>query len=128
MQPASAAEAFFADGDEEVPLPPEPITEELGYADEYFEQWMQRQSAFGKKEAAAAPPPAEGPLKGRADPGDAPVRPIQTITEEENRVIIEGEIVGLESRDLRSGRQLISFGVCDLLRSRSPVVSATRFR
>ena len=78
---------------------------------------MQRQSAFGKKEAAAAPPPSEGLLKGRAIPADAPVRPIRTITEEENKVVIEGEVIGLDTRDLKSGRQLISFGVCDLLRA-----------
>lgn len=108
----------FADPEEEVPLPPEPCTEEPEYAREYFQEWMQRQSAFGKKEAKeAAPVSADGPLKGRPIPPDAPVREIRTVTEEENRVVIEGEVVGLESRDLKSGRQLISFGLCDLLRS-----------
>ena len=110
----------FADEEEEVPLPPEPVSEESGFAEAYLEQWMQRQSAFGKKEAAAAAPPSEGPLKGKAIPDDAPVRPISSITEEENRVVIEGEVVGLDSRDLKSGRQLISFGVCDLRRAEHP--------
>ncbi|BAD40497.1 PolC-type DNA polymerase III [Symbiobacterium thermophilum] len=115
--PTTVPDDPFADAEEEVPLPPEPIPEEPAFADEYFEQWMQRQSAFGKKEAAAAPPPSEGVLKGRAIPADAPVRSIRTITEEENKVVIEGEVVGLDTRDLKSGRQLIAFGVCDLLRS-----------
>ncbi|MEW8977279.1 MAG: PolC-type DNA polymerase III [Symbiobacterium sp.] len=117
--PAEPEDPFADREEEEVPPPPEPIPAD-DLAEAYLEQWMQRQSAFGKKEAKSAPPPSEGVIKGRAIPDDAPVRRIATITEEENRVVIEGEVVGLDSRDLKSGRQLISFGVCDLLRAEHP--------
>lgn len=126
---AAAAEAAPADpfgAPEESPLPPEPV-----YADpaqalhaDYFGEWMQRQSAEEKRLSragggqGAAKVGDNGLLKGRAIPAEAVVREISTITEEENRLVIEGEIGSLDTRDLRSGRQLISFGVSDLLRSR----------
>ncbi len=119
---AEVPEDPFAALDEEVPLPPEPVHEEPDHLKEYFDQWMQRQSAFGKKESKESGPavPEDGPLKGRMIPPEAPVRDIRTVTEEENRVIVEGEVVGLDARDLKSGRQLISFGICDLLRINRP--------
>ncbi|MFZ5824182.1 MAG: PolC-type DNA polymerase III [Bacillota bacterium] len=116
------ANPFANEAEVEPPLPPEPVYQEPDHLVEYFDQWMQRQSAFGKKESKDGGPPIpdDGPLKGKMIPHDAPVRDIRTVTEEENRVIIEGEVVGLDTRDLRSGRQLISFGLCDLLRINRP--------
>jgi DNA polymerase-3 subunit alpha (Gram-positive type) len=109
----------FAVREEEAPLPPEPTAPaEPDHVTEYFGEWMQRQSAFGKKEAKGAElaPSSEGPLKGRPIPPDASVREIRSVTEEENKVLIEGEVVGVDTRDLKTGKQLISFSVCDLLR------------
>ncbi|MFZ5818073.1 MAG: PolC-type DNA polymerase III [Bacillota bacterium] len=122
-EPEPLPENPFAEApDEEVPLPPEPVHQEPDHLQAYFDQWMQRQSSLGKKEAREGGPalPQDGPLKGRMIPPDAPVRDIRTLTEEENRVVIEGEVVGLDSRELKSGRQLISFGICDLLRINRP--------
>jgi DNA polymerase-3 subunit alpha (Gram-positive type) len=116
----------FAAGSDEVPLPPEPVYVDPAQdlLNDYMDQWMQRQSAFGKKEAKAA---AEAPqvgenglLKGRMIPEDAPVREIKTIREEENRVVIEGEVVLVDSRDLKTGKQMISFAICDLMRMNRP--------
>jgi len=116
----------FADIREDDAPPPEPpayIDPAQDLMQEYLTDWMQRQSAFGKKEAAqngAGAVPSEGLLKGRAIPEDAPVRDIRTVTEEENRVLIEGEVVGVDSRDTKTGKQMISFAVCDLLRQTKP--------
>ena len=124
---AELAENPFADdtvGDD-APPPPEPpayVDPAQDFMQEYMTDWMQRQSAFGKKEAGqgAAAVPAAGPLKGRNIPDDAPVRDIRTITEEEDRVLIEGEVVGVDSRDTKTGKQMISFAICDLLRINRP--------
>ncbi len=118
----------FADIQEEIPLPPEPsqpAAAEPGYMQEYIGEWMQRQSAFGKKEAKGQGPSEsglgpDGLLKGRGIKPEAPVRDIRTVTEEENGVIIEGEVVALDTRDLKSGRQLIAFSISDLLRQTRP--------
>ncbi|HWI53643.1 MAG TPA: exonuclease domain-containing protein, partial [Symbiobacteriaceae bacterium] len=116
----------FADVHDDAPPPPEPpsnVDPAKEFLDQYVTDWMQRQSAFGKKEAGqggGAAVPSEGPLKGRNINGDAPVRDIRTITEEENRVLIEGEVVGVDSRDTKTGKQMISFAVCDLLRINKP--------
>lgn len=113
----------FADIQEEAPLPPEPAPQSAdpGYMQEYIGEWMQRQSAFGKKEAKAQGPAdsglgPDGLLRGRGIKPEAPVREIRTVTEEEHGVIVEGEVVGLDTRDLKTGKQLIAFGVSDLLR------------
>lgn len=118
---------FAEPADEVVPLPPDPQPADPSteYVDQYITDWMQRQSAFGKKESspsgggAAAPSPG-GTLKGRMIQLEAPVRDIKTIREEENKVIIAGEIVGVDSRDTKTGKQMISFAVCDLLRINQP--------
>lgn len=122
---ADLPEDPFADAaSEEVPLPPEPslpVDPNAEYLDQYVTDWMQRQSAFGKKEAKAeSTVPEGGPLKGRPIQPEAPVRDIRTITEEENKVLIEGEVVGVDSRDTKTGKQMISFSVCDLLRINKP--------
>ncbi|HLN62516.1 MAG TPA: PolC-type DNA polymerase III, partial [Symbiobacteriaceae bacterium] len=60
----------FADAPaEEVPLPPEPafVDPAAEFMQEYVTDWMQRQSAFGKKEAKAGGGgalPTDGPLRG----------------------------------------------------------------
>jgi DNA polymerase-3 subunit alpha (Gram-positive type) len=112
----------FAALEDEAPLPPEPqyVDPSAEILDQYMTDWMQRQSAFGKKEAkgGAALPTGEL-LRGRMIPPDAPVRDIRSITEEENRVLIEGEVIGVDSRDTKTGKQMISFAVCDLLRQTS---------
>ncbi|HWI65733.1 MAG TPA: PHP domain-containing protein, partial [Symbiobacteriaceae bacterium] len=111
---------------DDAPPPPEPpayVDPAQDLMAEYLTDWMQRQSAFGKKEAAQGGPgavPTEGPLKGRAIQPEAPVRDIRSITEEENRVLIEGEVVGVDSRDTKTGKQMISFAICDLLRLNKP--------
>jgi DNA polymerase-3 subunit alpha (Gram-positive type) len=125
--PAQPVDPFG--GEEEAPLPPEPIYVDPAQAlhESYLNEWMQRQSAEEKrvqKAASGGPGAAQvgenGLLKGRPIPPDAPVRDIATVTEEENRVVIEGEVVNLDVRDLKSGRQLISFGISDLLRQTRP--------
>ncbi len=125
-QQESVPEDPFAER-EEPPLPPEPIPVDPAeeFVREYFGEWMQRQSAFGKKEAKKAASDGgalkeNGLLKGRMIPEDAPVREIRSITEEENKVIIEGEVVNVDIRDTKTGRQMISFGICDLLRQSNP--------
>ncbi|HEY8346314.1 MAG TPA: PolC-type DNA polymerase III [Symbiobacteriaceae bacterium] len=112
-----------ANGD---PAEAEPESEPVDPSQEFLEQYLndlrQRESA-AKKEAKTEEadfPGPDGVLKGRPIPADEPVREIRTITEEENRVTIEGEVVEVDSRDLKSGRQMITFSVCDLLRSTRP--------
>ena len=39
--------------------------------------------------------------------------PIRTIQDEEKKVVVQGKITGIETRELRSGRFLISFDLCD---------------
>jgi DNA polymerase-3 subunit alpha (Gram-positive type) len=118
-------EAFdpFADLTDDSPLPPEPaelVDPAQGLVEGYIDEWMKRQSAFGNKEARADGSSAQGersgPLKGKPILSDASVRDIRTIMEEENKVLIEGEVVGVDTRDLKTGKQLISFAICDLLR------------
>ncbi|HEY3368548.1 MAG TPA: PolC-type DNA polymerase III [Symbiobacteriaceae bacterium] len=117
VAPVAPEDPFAELPSEAVPLPPEPAGSEPEVIAAYFDQWMQRQSAFGKKEgAASAEMPADGVLKGRVIQSEVPVREINSVTEEENRVVIEGEVVGVDSRDTKTGKQMISFSVCDLLR------------
>lgn len=112
----AAPEELFGD----TPLPPEPAVqesqpEEPDLAKEY---WMQRQSELTKQAAKAPPKAAPGTvLRGKAIAEGAPVREIKSITEDENRVIIEGDVAAVDVRELKSGRILISFVVCDLLRT-----------
>jgi DNA polymerase III subunit alpha, Gram-positive type len=128
LKPPSADEIAadpFSGEAEEAPLPPEPQSADPAaeFMQEYITDWMQRQSAFGKKEGKAATGSAVGDnglLKGRMIPPEQPVRDIRTITEEENRVLIEGEVVGVDSRDTKTGKQMVSFAVCDLLRMNRP--------
>ena len=111
----------FADVEEEVPLPPEP--QPVDPAQELIDQYMaqlKQQETTVKKEAKAPDPGPGGVIKGRMIPADAPVREIKSITEEENKVIIEGEVTGVDTRDLKNGKQMITFSVCDLLRCERP--------
>lgn len=123
--PEVPEDPFAEEAQEDVPLPPEPVPVDPSQEilDQYMDQWMQRQSAFGKKEAKAKEVAAVGDgglLRGRMIPPDAPVREIATITEEENRVVIEGEVVSVDTRDTKSGKQMISFAICDMLRMQRP--------
>ncbi len=106
------------------PPPPEPGPGDLGQPDhivEYFDQWMQRQSTLPKsKDPRPVAAGEELRLMGKPIPPEAGVRDIRTVTEEENRVVIEGEVVGVDTRDLKTGKQLITFGVCDHLRMTDP--------
>jgi DNA polymerase III subunit alpha, Gram-positive type len=116
----------FAEQTEDAPLPPEPqyVDPSAGIMKEYMTDWMQRQSAFGKKEAKAgggAPGVGDGGLlRGRVIQPEAAVRDIRTITEDENRVLIEGEVTAVDSRETKTGKQMISFSICDLLRQSRP--------
>lgn len=119
----------FAEVGEEAPLPPEPkaVDPNAAFMDEYITDWMKRTtaeekrlSAAGKSGGQAATVGDNGVLKGRPIAPEVPVRDIRTITEEENKVVIEGELLGLDTRDLKTGKQLISFAVCDLLRMTRP--------
>jgi DNA polymerase III subunit alpha, Gram-positive type len=105
-----------------VPLPPEPAAEpapeEDPHLSEYMDQWMQRQQPASVRREAKVP--ESGLLKGKPIPPDAAVRSVRTIVEEENRVVIEGEVFGVETRDTKTGKQMISFAVCDLLRQTEP--------
>jgi len=123
--PDEVPEDPFIDQSEDTPLPPEPSQADPSheYQAQYFNEWMQREKAFGgtKKEGAAGPGVSEnGLLRGRMINPEAPVRDIRTINEDENRLIIEGEVVGVDSRDTKTGKQMISFAICDLLRMQSP--------
>lgn len=53
-------------------------------------------------------------LRGRAIGAKTPVRPLPTITEEESRLVISGQVVGVQGRELKSGRVRVSFSVTDL--------------
>lgn len=118
--PQLPADPFADQPSDQAEPPPEPqhVDPAQPFLDEYMEkeQWMARTSAFGKKEAKSGAAPAPGvALRGRTIPAEAPVREIRTVTEEENRVLIEGEVVSVDARDTKTGRQMISFSVCDLL-------------
>ena len=45
--------------------------------------------------------------------------PIQTITEEERRIAVQGEVFRVEQRELRSGRTLLTFNLTDYPRRRA---------
>ncbi|MHB9145912.1 MAG: PolC-type DNA polymerase III [Symbiobacteriia bacterium] len=50
-------------------------------------------------------------LRGRVINGQP--RPVSQVTEEERGVVVQGEILGFETRELRTGRQLVSFDLTD---------------
>ncbi len=110
---------FFGD---DRPLPEEPQGQEENPAVlEYFAAHRSRQDAGFKTEPEPVQPGRteilpDGVVKGRPiDPG-APVREISTITDpqEPGKVILEGEICALDTRDTRSGKQMIGLAVTDL--------------
>ncbi len=118
---AALPAAVQFDAEEPLPPPPDDATApapEDDPAQQYIDQWMQRQGPAVKGGPKRAAPGQV--LLGKAIPDGAPVREIRSIIEEENKLIIEGEVVGVETRDLRSGRILVAFSVCDLLRGDNP--------
>lgn len=121
--PWEALEALAnTDSAPETAAAPVAATAEPDYLEAYKDQWMQRQkqatikpdSGLGGGGAGAAPG-ENGLLKGKSI-SDVPPREISSITEEENKVCIEGEAFNIDVRDLRSGKMMVSFMVCDLLR------------
>lgn len=73
---------------------------------------MEKQEA--EKETAAGSGEISGPLTvGLTIKDDSDFRKIQDIIDEERRVVIEGYIFAAETRDLRSGRTLLTFKVTD---------------
>ncbi|MGE5675493.1 MAG: PolC-type DNA polymerase III [Mycobacterium leprae] len=117
-----AADPFAERPQEEVPLPPEPVAAEPDYMAAYVDQWMQRQKTLKPQSQEGKGPAVQdnGVLRGRNIAPETPVRDIRTITEEENRLVIEGEVSGVDTRDTKTGKQIISFSVCDLLRMERP--------
>ncbi|MCW2277900.1 PolC-type DNA polymerase III [Heliophilum fasciatum] len=97
--------------------------EEVQVADdtEYFEARQQEEKrllaqvcplpteATAKNEAK--PVPANGPIYGKAI-NDGAVA-ISTIEDEERSVIIQGRVFDLDTREMKSGRRLITFAVTD---------------
>lgn len=78
---------------------------------EYVGLWM-RQGAPKKEKSA----PSRGKvIKGKAIPANEQVRDIRSLTGEEQGVVIKGEVFGVSSKDTKTGKQLISFSVCDML-------------
>ncbi|MBM7867153.1 DNA polymerase-3 subunit alpha (Gram-positive type) [Heliobacterium gestii] len=53
-----------------------------------------------------------GEIYGKAI-GDTAFMPLKDIQDEEKSVIIQGRVFGLETRDLKSGRRLVTFNVTD---------------
>ncbi len=94
---------------------PNPVTLRLSGA----ENW------HGEDEPEAVPMPEEAKAPTRNDAKDNPERiyigraikgenrPMKEITEEERQVIVEGRIIQIETRELRSGRSLLTMEVAD---------------
>ncbi len=67
-----------------------------------------------KKKEQKQVAPLEGPIRlGRAIPNDEPILAMETITEEERRVTIEGFIFNKEIRELRSKRKILILKITD---------------
>lgn len=66
-------------------------------------------SGFRRKKSKG---PEPGTLKGRVISSDAMT--IENVTEEEKSVTVQGRIINLEVRQLKSGRNLLTFDITDL--------------
>ena len=66
-------------------------------------------SGFRRKKSKG---PEPGALMGRVIPGEAVS--IEHVIEEEKSVIVQGRIINLEVRQLKSGRNLLTFNITDL--------------
>lgn len=81
-----------------------------------FDEWCKRQgegsSQSGKHRGKVnVSKPKARVLKGR-DFAASP-RPLKEIKEEENRVVIEGEVFSVDRRETKTGKEIVSFGITD---------------
>lgn len=129
--PPEVPEAPAAAGPEEDPFFGEarPLPEEPAGQDEnplileYYEAYRARAASEGGKadlkpaaEAGRTETLPDGVVKGKEIGAGAPIREISTITDpqEPGKIVIEGEICALETRETKSGKQMIGFSVTDL--------------
>lgn len=94
-------------------------------ADDDPEAWRQQAEAEGQALAQEALKAAQKAQKGGPDaavqprqalrgrPISAQPRPMSSVTEEERGVVVQGEVLSLEDRELKTGRHLISFDLTD---------------
>lgn len=67
-----------------------------------------------KQQKKSDPIVLEGPIQlGKNIPNEEPIMPMSEILEEERRVTIEGYVFDVETRDLRSGRQILIIKMTD---------------
>lgn len=108
------------DSAEEIPLPPEESAPEECIPDE-LEPVKEESSDFEKAYASLYAPKNKDLILGSIPKGK--VRELSTITEEENRVVVEGEFVRtidkdgelqtFEERELKSGAIMLTFNLAD---------------
>lgn len=116
---AGSGDAFFSDS-RPVPEEPREIAEDNPAIIEYYEAYRARQAEPAQEVRTAEQPRTEAlpdaVVRGKPiDPG-APLREISSLTDpqEPGKVVIQGEICAVETRDTRSGKQMIAFAVTDL--------------
>ncbi|BDG59393.1 PolC-type DNA polymerase III [Caldinitratiruptor microaerophilus] len=79
----------------------------------YYEEHRARaEEVAAAAESRGALP--SGVIRGRPIPPDEPARPLETVREEEpGRLVIEGEVVHVETRETRAGKVMVTFAVTD---------------